>query len=138
MNSGDTRALRRFADGLFFSAALSLALIAAIFLSLPFLADALGGWPFLWPVFAFNFFAALGLTLYILFDALLFRMISTYNDLESGLKAVDAFLRRTGLREQPAQTPPLAARMAGTRRLQWVQRGALLVFAALFVSMAAL
>ena len=131
-------ALRRFADSLFFNAALSLALMAAIFLSLPFLADALDGWYFLWPIFALNFFAALGLTLYILFDALLFRMISTYNDRESGLRAVDAFLRRTGLREQPAHAPLLDARIAGTGKLLWLQRGALLVCSALFVSMAAL
>lgn len=128
---------RKFADALFYNAALSFALMAAIFLAIPVFVEATGAMLFLWPAFILAAFATLGLSIYLVFDALLFRLISSYVDVESGCRAVDAYLRRTGLREEPETPRSLDDRIAGTRKMLNYQRAALLVFLALFVSMVA-
>lgn len=92
---------------------------------------------FLWSGLALGAAAALALSVYLLFDALLFRLLASYENEEAGCIAVDRFLARAGLRKLPKESRPLAARMAGTARLLNFQRAALLVFLALFVSMAA-
>lgn len=136
MNEGRLTA-RKFADVLFYNAGLSLALMAAIFLAIPVFVNASAAMLFLWPAFILTAFAVLGLSLYLAFDALLFRMISSYIDLEAGCRAVDAFLRRTGLRDEPETMRSLDERITGTRKMLNYQRAALLVFLALFVSMVA-
>lgn len=90
-----------------------------------------------WSAFLLAAAAALGLSHYILFDAMLFRLIASHKSEAAGGKAVDEFLAKSGLRKAPAVNRTLAARMAGTARLLNYQRAALLVFLALFVFMAA-
>jgi hypothetical protein len=77
------------------------------------------------------------LSLYLLFDAVLFRLMASYENEAAGGIAVDRFLARAGLRTLPETNRPLAERMAGTARMLNLQRAALLVFLLLFVSMAA-
>lgn len=138
MSEQDRQTARRFADALFYNSAISLALVAAVFLALPVFIDLTGVDLIFWPLFALSFFALAGLTLYLAFDALLFRMLSTYNDLGSGLKAIDAFLRRSGLRPDTRESRSLDERIAGTQRLLNFQRAALFLFLALFAALVAL
>ncbi len=107
MSEQDRQIARRFADALFYNSAISLALIAAVFLAVPVFIDLAGKDLILWPLFGLSFFAVLALTIYLVFDALLFRMVSSYNDLGSALKAIDAFLRRSGLRPGEPGEPQL-------------------------------
>jgi hypothetical protein len=138
MSEQDRQIARRFADALFYSSAISLALICAIFLAFPIFIDLSGMDLIFWPLFALSFFAVMGLTIYLAFEALLFRMIASYNDLASALKAIDAFLRRSGLRPDTRENRTFAERIAGTQRLLNIQRAALFLFLALFAFLVAL
>jgi hypothetical protein len=138
MSEQDRQIARRFADALFYNSALSMALIGAIFLAFPVFIDLSGMDLILWPLFALSFFAVLGLTVYLAFEAVLFRMIASYNDLASALKAIDAFLRRSGLRPDPREHRSFADRLSGTQRILNVQRAALFLFLALFACLVAL
>lgn len=138
MSEQDRQIARRFADALFYNSAISLALIAAVFLAVPVFIDLAGKDLILWPLFGLSFFAVLALTIYLVFDALLFRMVSSYNDLGSALKAIDAFLRRSGLRPESRENHSFEDRLAGTQRLLNFQRAALFLFLALFAALVAL
>ena len=127
-----------FAAKLRVSAVAGIALAGAVFFSLPVFIDFQKPPSLLiWSAFALSAAAALALSLYLLFDALLFRLLASYENEAAGCVAVDRFLARAGLRALPEESRPLAARMAGTMRLLNFQRAALLVFLALFVFMAA-
>ena len=70
-------------------------------------------------------FATLGLGGLLTFDALLFRLVASYDDVTDGCAAVDELLARMRLKPLPGSTRPLPARLAGTRRLVRYQRFAL-------------
>jgi hypothetical protein len=75
----------------------------------------------------------LGYSVLIGFDALLFRLIAGYEEVPDGCVAVDDLLARMRLKQRPATIRPLAARIAGTRRLmqhQQIALGACLVVTA--------
>lgn len=74
--------------------------------------------------------AVLTLSLVVGFDALLFRLIASHRAEEAGCAAVDELLARMRLKPRPPATRPLAARIAGTRRLLLGQRLALGLFLA--------
>jgi hypothetical protein len=133
----ENAAAQTFAARLRVNAFLSIALVGAVFLGVPLFTDFQK--PFslvLWPGLMLAGAAALALSLYLLFDAMLFRLMSSYENDESGGIAIDRFISRTGLRKLPETNRTLAERMEGTARLLLFQRAALLVFLALFVSMA--
>ena len=67
----------------------------------------------------------IGYSALIGFDALLFRLIASYEDVTDGCVAVDDLLARMRLKQRPATIRPLSARIAGTRRLVWRQHFAL-------------
>jgi hypothetical protein len=138
MSEQDRQIARRFADALFYNSAISLALIGAIFLAFPVFIDLSGMDLIFWPLFALSFFAVIGFTIYLAFEAVLFRMIASYNDLASALKAIDAFLRRSGLRPDTRENRSFTDRLAGTQRLLNFQRAALFLFLALFAALVAL
>ncbi|TPN81882.1 hypothetical protein FJ987_09050 [Mesorhizobium sp. CU2] len=75
----------------------------------------------------------LGLSALLFFDALLFRLMATYDDELSGGAAVDDMLARMRLKPAPAVTRPLDDRIAGTRRLLVRQRIAFAVFVVAFL-----
>ncbi len=124
-----------FAAKLRLQAFVAIALTGAAFAVLPFLADfQKPASRLLWLGLAASGAAALALSAYLLFDAMLFRLMASYENETAGGVAVDRFLSRAGLRAYPQTSRTLAERMAGTARLLMFQRAALLVFAALFVS----
>jgi len=63
----------------------------------------------------------------VLFDALLFRLIASYDDTDKGLAAVDDILARMRLKPTPTRLRGLAERLAGTRRLVLRQQAAALL-----------
>lgn len=127
-----------FAARLSLNALAGMALAAAGFICLPLLAELQTGFDFLlWLGFAIAAAAALGLSCYLLFDSMLFALLASHADERAGGHAVDDFLARAGLRKMPPANRPLSRRVAGTLRLLYCQRAALLVFLALFVFMAA-
>jgi len=69
--------------------------------------------------------AVLVYSVILVFDALLFRVIASYDDEWKGAVAVDDILARMRLKPIPATTRSLADRVAGTRRLATRQRVAL-------------
>ena len=58
----------------------------------------------------------------LVFDALLFRLMASYEDEWNGGAAVDDILARMRLKPAPSTTRSLAARAAGTRRIVTQQR----------------
>ena len=127
-----------YAAKLRLNAVAGLALIGVVYFSAPvFIEFQKPQSLLLWSAFALAAAAALALSVYLLLDALLFRLLSSYENEEAGCIAVDRFLARAGLRRLPQASRPLHERMAGTNRLLNCQRAALLVFLALFVFMAA-
>lgn len=127
-----------FAIRLRFNAFAGIGLVGAVFFGLPvFVSFQSSASLILWPALALAAAAALALSVYLLFDAMLFRLIASHESEAAGGKAVDDFLAKSGLRKAPDANRTLAARMAGTMRLLRFQRAALLVFLALFVFMAA-
>jgi hypothetical protein len=116
----------------------ALALLGAAFVSLPYVGDFQSPVSrLIWIGLIIAAAACLALSLYLLFDAILFRLLASYENEAAGGVAVDRFLARAGLRPLPEVSRPLAERMAGTARILNFQRAALLVFLMLFVSMAA-
>jgi hypothetical protein len=77
--------------------------------------------------------AVLGLSAVLFFDALLFRLMASYEDEWKGGAAVDDILARMRLKPTPSNTRSLAERAAGTRRLVTLQRVA---FAVLLLALA--
>lgn len=73
--------------------------------------------------------AALALSALLVFDALLFRLMATYENETRGGAAVDDMLARMRLKPAAPNPRPLDERMAGTRRLLNRQRAALAFFA---------
>jgi hypothetical protein len=125
------QAAARFSSRLMWNGTLSLLLVA---LSLTFLPAQLPG-PTIWAVVVATSFIAFGLSLYLCFDALLFRLIATAAVEAEGMKDVDAFLARTGLRKADEPIRPVADRIRGTARIVWLQRLALAAFLITRVSM---
>jgi hypothetical protein len=74
--------------------------------------------------------ATIALSMLILFDALLFRMIASHGADEAGCAAVDDILSRMRLKPVPSRNRPLAERIAGTKRLLVRQRAACFLFLA--------
>jgi|GEM_PF-1743790 len=75
----------------------------------------------------------LGLSVLLLFDALLFRLMASHDDALSGGAAVDDLLVRMRLKPALAAPRPLDDRIAGTRRLLTRQRIAFAVFVVAFL-----
>ncbi|ABC91898.1 hypothetical protein RHE_CH03132 [Rhizobium etli CFN 42] len=74
----------------------------------------------------------LALAIHLLFDALLFRLASSHETEAAGLAAVDDLLSRMQLRK-PDRTPrDLESRIAGSRRIVWQQRLALVLYLVIF------
>ena len=80
--------------------------------------------------------AALALAANLAFDALLFRVIASHDDEQSGGAAVDDLLHRMRLKPLPAAVRPLADRAAGARRLAAIQFGVTAVYLAIAASVA--
>jgi hypothetical protein len=74
----------------------------------------------------------LALSVHLLFDAALFRLAASHGDEENGLVAIDDVLARMGLRDRSAISAPMATRLAGCRRLVWLQRITLGIGAVLY------
>jgi hypothetical protein len=130
-------AARAFAVKLSVNALAGIVLVGAMFLCLSIFADFQRPVSLLlWIGLILSTAAALVLSLHILFDAMLFRLLASYENEDAGGIAVDRFLSRTGLRPMPETKRSLMERMAGTARLLNFQHAALLVFLAFFVFMA--
>lgn len=76
------------------------------------------GW---WLLLAFCL-APLGFSVHLLFDAVLFGLAASHETEEAGLAAIDDVLDRMGLRKRDGRSALLAERIAGCRRLIWIQR----------------
>ncbi|MBB4481562.1 hypothetical protein [Rhizobium etli] len=74
----------------------------------------------------------LALAIHLLFDALLFRLASSHQTEAAGLAAVDDLLSRTQLRKLEGAPPSLERRIAGSRRIVWQQRFALVLCLVIF------
>ena len=70
---------------------------------------------------------AIALSVNLAFDALLFRVIASYEDPYKGGAAVDDILSRMRLKPAAKEIRPLADRIAGTERLMRRQRAALAI-----------
>lgn len=81
-------------------------------------------------------YATVALSILIIFDALLFRLMATHPDDASAGAAVDDLLARMRLKPRPTVTRPLEARMRGSDRIMTVQRIAFLVFAGAWLAAA--
>jgi hypothetical protein len=88
---------------------------------------------FVWIATVVAGFASLALSVHLLLDAALFRLVSSHDDEATGLAAIDMVLQRTGLKKADGDTRPLTARISGADRILLRQRAALAVFVALFV-----
>lgn len=127
-----------FAMKLGVNAIAGIALVGAVFLGLPVFVDFHRPLSLLlWTAFVLAAAAALALSLYLLFDSMLFRLLASFENETAGGIAVDRILVSAGLRKLPQMSRTVTERIAGTARLLNFQRAALLVFLALFVSMAA-
>jgi hypothetical protein len=127
-----------FATKLRVNAFAGIALVGASFFGLPMFVDFQNPVSHLiWFGLALTAAGALALSVHLLFDAMLFRLLCSYENEDAGGIAVDRFLARAGLRKLPETSRTLEERITGTSRLLNFQRAALLVFLALFVSMAA-
>lgn len=74
----------------------------------------------------------LAFSVHLLFDAALFRLAASHDAEEAGLAAIDDVLVRMGLRAGDGVTRTLPERLAGCRRLVWLQRISLAVGMALY------
>lgn len=108
----------RLAARLMWQAALTSAVVVLAIVALPLTAGNLLG------------VAALALAANLAFDALLFRVIASHGDEETGGAAVDDLLRRMRLKPLPPATRPFAERAAGARRLAAIQLGVALLYLA--------
>ena len=124
-----------FAAGLMVQAAWPLLVIAACVLAVPVVGLAAGSQAtapsaVAWFVAAMGALATLALSMLILFDALLFRLIASHDSEAIGTRAVDDLLMRMRMKSAPNRNRPLAERAAGTRRLLFRQRVTLALFIA--------
>lgn len=85
-----------------------------------------------WLLLAFCL-SPLAVSVHLLFDAALFRLAASHETQEAGLAAIDDVLARMGLRARDGGTRPLPHRLAGCRRLLWLQRLALAIAVALYI-----
>lgn len=69
----------------------------------------------------------LALSVHLVFDAALFRLAASHETEREGLAAIDDVLARMGLRALSDTPASLTERLAGCRRLIWLQRIALAV-----------
>jgi hypothetical protein len=125
----------RFARTLMRQAAWPAAFVVAATVLAPLAASGRGAFETLRATMALSVSAAgaaavLALSALLAFDALLFRLMASYDDEASGGAAVDDILARMRLKPAPSTTRLLDDRMAGTRRLLFKQRAALALFAA--------
>ncbi|KQU79506.1 hypothetical protein ASD12_12725 [Mesorhizobium sp. Root102] len=125
----------RFARMLMQQAAWPAALVVVANILGPLAASARGAFESLPAAVALSITAAsavavLALSALLAFDALLFRLMASYDDEASGGAAVDDMLARMRLKPAPSTTRLLEDRMAGTSRLLFKQRAALALFAA--------
>jgi hypothetical protein len=125
----------RFAAGLLVQAAWPALLVLAVLLAAPMAAPAgvSSNGPLLLPatlLATVSGLGTLGLSLLLLFDALLFRLMASHESEAAGGAAVDDLLARMRLKPAPKSLRSLDARIAGTRRLLAKQRVALGLFAA--------
>ncbi|WP_064684432.1 hypothetical protein [Rhizobium bangladeshense] len=74
----------------------------------------------------------LALAIHLLFDALLFRLASSHETEAAGLAAVDDLLSRMQLRKPDGAPRGLEKRIAGSRRIVWQQRFALVLYLGIF------
>ncbi|OWV76618.1 hypothetical protein ATY76_01295 [Rhizobium sp. R339] len=74
----------------------------------------------------------LALAVHLLFDALLFRLASSHETEAAGLAAVDDLLFRMQLRKPDGTARGLEKRIAGSRRIVWQQRLALVLSLVIF------
>lgn len=127
--TGEIERAGHFAGKLLRQGLASLCVVGASFFVLPWMAkgDPFGN-PSLWVVFVALALLTLGLSLYLCFDAVLFRLFASGPDETSAGTAVDVFLASTKLRVRSSSERSLDERMAGTMRLIWLQRAALLAF----------
>lgn len=75
----------------------------------------------------------LALSVHLLFDAALFRLAASHDNEEAGLAAIDDVLARMGLRARSDSQASLPQRLAGCRRLVWLQRATLAIGTALYL-----
>ena len=75
----------------------------------------------------------LAVSVYLLFDAALFRLAASHDDETVGLAAIDDVLVRMGLRTPSPVPAPLADRLAGCGRLLRLQRISLSIGVALYL-----
>lgn len=75
----------------------------------------------------------LAVSVHLLFDAALFRLAASHDAEEAGLAAIDDVLARMGLRARDGVARAFSDRLAGCRRLLWLQRASLAVGVALYV-----
>ncbi|WPE24032.1 hypothetical protein [Shinella zoogloeoides] len=66
-------------------------------------------------------------SVHLLFDAALFRLGASYGEEATGLAAVDDVLARMGLRARDGVVRTMPERLAGCRRLLWLQRVSLAI-----------
>lgn len=74
----------------------------------------------------------LALAIHLLFDALLFRLASSYETETAGLAAIDDLLSRMQFRKPDGTPRGLDKRIAGSRRIVWQQRLALSIYLVIF------
>ena len=74
----------------------------------------------------------LALAVHLLFDALLFRLASSHETEAAGLAAIDDLLFRMQLRKPDGRARGLEKRIAGSRRIVWQQRLALVLSLVIF------
>ncbi|MEJ5022568.1 hypothetical protein WH297_22915 [Ochrobactrum vermis] len=89
----------------------------------------------IWPLLLASALIVLGIAAHLLFDAALFRLVASSD--ETGLGEVDHILERMGLRSSDGTVRPLAARIAGSRRIVGRQRFFVGLGIVLFILMAA-
>lgn len=94
-------------------------------------------WMALWLLTLAAGTVAIILSAHLLFDALLFRFMASFEGEPEACRQVDDLLERMHLRQRPASTRPLAPRLAGTRTLMRKQRIAFGIFLVLLAMRAA-
>lgn len=74
-------------------------------------------------------YTTVGLSILLIFDALLFRLMASHSDETSAGAAVDDLLARMRLKPAPPTTRPLEDRIRGSNRILLFQRMTFTVFA---------
>lgn len=129
----------RFARRLMRQAAWPAAIVVAASILVPLTASPRGAFGSLRAAIPLSVSAAIAVVVLVLsallvFDALLFRLMASYDDEASGGAAVDDILVRMRMKPSPSATRSLDDRMAGASRLLFKQRAALALFAAVLLA----